>query len=184
MKSTLSEFITELNLGKKSGLLSVTVKGANTLLKIFFRNGDIYHLTFGNCRGASCLEQAAGAEMSEYFFMPDVGLNVQDSDLPGVSSIVDLFRNQRAVGGAAQAATGSASAGRPSDAAMEKIKMAFVRQIGPAGVKVMSRIVGAKWNPPPSPSKDDYHRLIDLLKSEIENAADQGAFVKEAKSIL
>ena len=184
MKSTLSEFITELNLGKKSGLLSVTIKGANTLLKIYFRQGDIYHLTYGNCRGASCLEQAAGADLAEYFFMPDVALNVQDSDLPAVSSVIDLFKNQRAVGGVAHAPGGSAPAGRVGDAALEKLKMALVRQIGPAGAKVMSRIVDTRWHPSASPGKDDYFRLVDLLKNEIENAADQNEFVKEAKTIL
>jgi hypothetical protein len=189
MKAPLSEFIEDINRSKKSGLLSVTVKGANTLLKIFFRQGEAYHLTFGNCRGPSCLEQVAGVELAEYFFMPDVALNFQDSDLPPVSAIIDLFRRQ---GSVTAAAHGSSTSEHPSSSAktgdsttvQEQLKMALVRQIGPAGAKVMSRIVGQKWHASASPAKEDYLRLIDLLKNEIESATDQNEFVKEAKSII
>lgn len=187
MNSSLSEFIDELHLGRKSGLLSVTVKGANTLLKMYFRQGEVYHLTFGNCRGPNCLESVAGADLAQYFFMPDVALNVQDPDIPPVSAIVDLFRGKGSIFGSVSGAVShepAAGGGAGGDALLEKLKMALVRQIGPAGSKVMSRIVGQKWRASASPGKEDYLRLVDLLKNEIENAADQTEFVKEAKTII
>ena len=189
MKISLSAFIEDINLSKKSGLLSITVKGANTLLKIFFRQGEIYHLTFGNCRGSGCLEHATDIELAEYFFMPDVSLNVQDPDLPPISVIIELFRNQGTVMETAQSQGASerpSTYGKIIDASsvQERLKMALVRQIGPAGAKVMSRIVGQKWRASASPGKDDYLRLVDLLKNEIESAGDQNEFLKEAKTII
>jgi hypothetical protein len=189
MKISLSEFIEDINSRKKSGLLSITVKGANTLLKMFFRQGEIYHLTYGDCRGSGCLEHAIGVELAEYFFMPDVSLNIQDPDLPPLSAIIELFRSQGTV---METAHGQGAMERPStggkiidaSSVQERLKMALVRQIGPAGAKVMSRIVGQKWHAPASPGREDYLRLVDLLKNEIENALDQNEFLKEAKAII
>jgi hypothetical protein len=189
MKTSLSEFIGEINRTRKSGLLSVTVKGANSLLKLFFRQGEIYHLTFGNCKGPGCLEQVVGVELAEYFFMPDVSLTVQDVDLPPLSAIIELLRNHGPIQEIANppgAATAKKAGGASVDAAsvQERLKMALVRQIGPAGAKVMTKIVEQKWHASPTPSREDLTRLVELLKKEIENANDQNEFMKEAYTII
>jgi len=191
MKFSLSEFITELNLGKKSGLLSVSVKSANTLLKIYFRDGDIYHVTFGNHRGSKSIEQVTKFELAEYIFIPDISMNISDTDLPPVTAIAELFRNGTAAGGVSSA---SGTAERPAAAGgsafssaatvQERLKTALVRQIGPAGTKVMAKIVSTQWHAPATPGREDYLRLVDLMKAEIENADDQNEFVKEAKTFL
>jgi hypothetical protein len=188
MTMSLSEFITEINRSRKNGLLSITVKGANTLLKLFFREGELYHLTFGNCKGAGCIARVIGNEFAEYFFMPEVSLNVEAGDVPPLAEIIQLFRGKA---GTQTAPPGSAVGGAQPvvkrgdlSSAQEQIKLALIRQIGPAGAKVMTKTAEQKWQAASPPSKNDFMLLIDLLKDEIDNADDRNEFVKEARAIL
>jgi len=188
MKKTLSEFITEINQSRKSGLLSVTVKGANTLLKLFFREGEIYHLTCGNAKGAGCLAQVAGNEFADYFFMGNVSLNVNDGDVPPLTDIIQLFGNHSAAGEVlSDPALGRGQQSiKKGDLSMaqEQLKLALIRQIGPAGAKVVKKIVDEIWKPSSPPGKQDFLRLADLLKDEIESDEDRTQFLKETREIL
>jgi len=189
MKNSLSDFIAELNRNRKSGLLSVTVKGANKLLKLFFREGELYYVACGDAKGWSCVAQAGDCESADYFFMPEASFNAQDSSLPALQEIVHYFKSTGAAGdpGAGTQATGSAPAnGRivTASGVLDTITLALTRQIGPAGGKVVKRIVEQQWHPSSPPSKADYAQLIELLKSEIENADDRNLFVKEARELL
>ncbi len=190
MKTGLSEFIAEINRSGKSGLLSIAVKGANTQLKLFFREGQLYHVTCGSVKGKECLAQAVGQEFSQYFFMPEVLLNVQDGNLPPLADIIQFFRAaDRAVEVPAHSGTGGS---RPSGAqiagvsaaAQENIKLALVRQIGPAGAKVFSRTIEQKWRASSPATREDLIRLTDILKDEIENPDDRNEFLKEAARII
>jgi hypothetical protein len=190
MKTGLSEFIAEIYEGRKSGLLSIAVKGANTQLKLFFREGQLYHVTCGSVKGKECLAQAVGQEFSQYFFMPEVSLNVQDGNLPSLADIIQFFKAaDKAVEVPAHSGTGGsrppgAQTAGVSAAAQENIKLALVRQIGPAGAKVFSRTIEQKWRASSPATREDLIRLADILKDEIENPDDRNEFLKEAaKSI-
>ncbi|MEK6744666.1 MAG: DUF4388 domain-containing protein [Nitrospirota bacterium] len=189
MKTGLSEFIAEIYQGRKSGLLSIAVKGANTQLKLFFREGQIYHATCGNMKGKECLAQAIGHEFSQYFFMPDVSLNARDGNLPSLADIIQLFRAaDKAVEMPARPATGDNQASRVQPggpaAALEHLTLALIRQIGPVGAKVFSRTIEQKWHASPQPTREDLLRLVDILKDEIENPADRNEFLKETANII
>ncbi len=190
MKTGLSEFIAEINRSGKSGLLSIAVKDANTQLKLFFREGQLYHVTCGSVKGKECLAQAVGQEFSQYFFMPEVSLNVQDGNLPPLADIIQFFRaSDKAVEASSFPETGGsrpsgAQTAGVSAAAQENIKLALVRQIGPAGAKVFSRTIEQKWRASSPPSREDFLRLADLLKDEIENPDDRNEFLKEAAKII
>lgn len=188
MKTALSEFIEEINRNRKSGLLSITVKGANTLLKLFFREGEVYHATCGNVRGSACLAQASGNDFAEYFFMPDIALNVLDENLPPLADIIRYFSDASSAAevqlrpGTGGASRGQSVSGPPT--AQENLKLALIRQIGPVGAKVISRIVEQTWKASSPPTREELLQLIDLLKVEIENPDDRSVFVKEATAIL
>lgn len=190
MKTGLSEFITEINRSGKSGLLSIAVKGANTQLKLFFREGQLFHVTCGSVKGKECLAQAVGQEFSQYFFMPEVSLNVQDGNLPPLADIIRFFRaSDKAVEASSFPETGGsrppgAQTAGVSAAAQENIKLALVRQIGPAGAKIMSRTIEQKWRASSPPAQEELLRLVDLLKDEIENPDDRNEFLKEAAKII
>lgn len=188
MKTSLPDFIGEINRSKKSGLLSVNIKKANTLLKLYFRDGELYHIACGDSKGAACLTSVLGGDFSSYFFMPDVALQSSDSTLPPLEDIVRFFNNPTAA--VEVAPHPGVSAGQPprppaaATAALEALRLALIRQIGPAGAKVLSRIVEQKLNAASPPTRDDLRRLIDLLKQEIDNPADRDVFLKEANAIF
>jgi len=189
MKKSLSEFISEINQSRKSGLLSITVKGANTLLKLYFRDGEIYHLTCGNMKGKGCLAQMTETEFADYFFMPNVTLNVVDENLPPLADIIHLFRNHR--GTVETAPDPVAARGQPAGvkkgnllSAQEQLTLALIRQIGPAGTKVSKRIVDEKWKSLSPPSRTDLLRLVNLFKDEIDSEEDRNEFLKETREII
>lgn len=191
MKTGLSEFIAEIYEGRKSGLLSIAVKGANTQLKLFFREGQLYHVTCGSVKGKECLAQAVGQEFSQYFFMPEVSLNVQDGNLPSLADIIQFFKAaDKAVEVPAHSGTGGSrpsgaqSGGGPPAAALEHLTLALVRQIGPAGAKVFSRTIEQKWRASSPATREDLIRLVNILKDEIENPDDRNEFLKEASTII
>ena len=189
MKNSVSDFIAELNRDRKSGLLSVTVKGANKLLKLFFRDGEIYYVACGDTKGWSCVAQATGHELTDYFFMPGVSFNSQDTSLPAAQDIIQYFKSASTSNGpiaVAKPAGKAPSNGHllSSTIVMENLTMALTRQIGPAGGKVVKRIIEHQWHPSSPPSKDDYVQLIDFLKNEVENPDDRNLFIKEAREIL
>lgn len=190
MKTGLSEFIAEINRSRKSGLLSIAVKSANTQLKLFFREGELYHVTCGNDKGVKCLAQVTGSEFTQFFFMPEVLLNVQDGNLPPLADVIQFFKAaDTAMETPAPPVTGNiqhshVQTGGISAAAQENIKLALIRQIGPAGAKVMSRIIEQKWHASSPPTRDELLRLVDFLKDEIENPADRNEFLKETANII
>jgi len=189
MKNSLSDFIAEINRNRKSGLLSVTVKGANKLLKMFFREGEVYYISCGDAKGWSCVAQTTGYELADYFFMPDVSFNNQDGSLPSLQEIVQYFKpgsTAAAPPAAAQAAGSPPSNGQVflPTIVLDNLKLALTRQIGPAGGKVVKRIVEQQWHPSSPPGKDDYLQLIEFLKNEIENPDDRSLFIQEARALL
>lgn len=190
VKRSLSEFISEINNNRKTGLLSITVSGANTLLKLFFRDGELYHLTCGNIKGAECLAQVAGGDFAEYFFMPNMVLTVHDEKLP---SLPDIMRLCNAADSAIEVSPltgksgGQTTGGRGGGdlpSSLESLTLALIRQIGPAGSKVMSRTVEKKWQASSPPTRQELLQLVDLLKDEIENPDDRNAFLAEAGAVL
>lgn len=78
---------------------------------------------------------------------------------------------------------GAKSFGREDSADSKKldlIKLALIRQIGPAGGKVMSRIVDGKWHASAPYSKEDIDALLNLLQNEIDDQEAKNAFMTEA----
>jgi len=191
MKTSLPDYIIEINRNKKSGLLSIPVKGENKIkmLKLFFREGEVYHVACGDVKGWGCMAQMTASDFTDYFFMPDISLNVQDSNLPSLPVIIHYFKSAVA---AVETAPGSQTVDSrppggttvPSSAVHEKLKLALTRQIGPAGSKVLTRIVEQQWRPSSPPRKEDFLQLIEFLKNEIENSNDRNTFLKEAREIL
>jgi len=188
-KRSMSEFVSEIHGQKSSGLLSIALRGANTLLKLFFRDGELYHLTCWNVKGSDCLAQVRGSDFAEYFFMPDMVLTVSDEKLPPLS---DILRLCSAALGAVEVSphsgkgdtqpAPSANGGRL--AAIEGLTQALIRQIGPAGSKVIARTIEQKWQASTPPTRQELQQLVDLLKNEIENPDDQKAFIAEAGSVI
>jgi hypothetical protein len=186
MNMDLSHCIEDIHGSGKSGLLSITVANGKTLLKLFFRDGEVYHITCGNLKGTACLAQLTGIDFADYHFMPDVVLPVSDGGLPPFSELLRMLNPRRNQSETPDKPTsGNNRPFRSLSVLQENLKVILMKQIGPAGAVAVTRIMAQKWKATATPpSREDFLRLIDLLKEQVENEADRGEFVKEARALL
>jgi hypothetical protein len=193
MEMTLFEVVADINRNKKTGILSIAIKGDDkNLLKMFFKDGDVYHLTCGSQKDADCVSKCDTMDFSSCSFLPNAKAEAsQNASLPPTSVIIQMLekKNARVVitgsfgekaapaGGVGTAASGDFVRIR------EELKVALIRQIGPAGGKVLSKVIDEKWRVA-TPTKADLQKLVGLLKEEIEDAANQAQFAKDAEKII
>jgi hypothetical protein len=183
VKTSLSDLITDINRTRKTGLLSINIRGSSNLFKMFFKEGETYHIAFGNYKGSECLSNLDTLDFSEYSFISDIKLDLK-SDIPPTAQIVQLFK---VIGKVVEekGGGGTVSPGVSLDVRIgEALKTALTRQIGPAGGKVFTRVVEGKWRPSSTPTRDNLIELIELLKNEIDDADGKNEFVKEARKIV
>lgn len=189
---TVSEIVSDIHQNRKTGLLSITIRGDNNQFKIFFKDGEVYHITCGGQKNTDCIKNFIDLDFSACFFVPGVKLDVVNANLPATSDIIQIFK---AKGTAVEIKEPDGRAHQTSAAApvvadfqkiqriREELKVAFIRQIGPAGGKILSKIIDEKWQVS-SPSKADLMNLINLLKGEIEDGENRKVFVSEAEKII
>jgi hypothetical protein len=192
MKMTLSEVVADINRGKKTGILSIAIQGDDkNLFKIFFKDGDVYHLTCGAQKDSDCLGQCDTLDFLSCSFLPNAKSDAaRSANLPVTSEIIRLLGAKKTLievltpkgktappGGQDAAASGDFARIR------EELKLALIRQIGPAGGKAFMKIVDEKWRVP-SPTKADLQKLVGLLKEEIEDGENRTQFTRDAEKIL
>jgi len=183
MSILLAKIVGDVHDGRKTGVLTVFVKGGNHLLKLFFRDGECYHLTCGNLKNAECVDNLKAIELGDCLFVPDVKLDASGGSVPSTDELIRRFTDMGVMVEAKLSDGGAKSAVKDdSDDAkkLELIKVALIRQIGPAGGKVMTKVVDGKWRAAVPYSKDDIDALINLLKNEIDDPDAKNAFMAEA----
>jgi hypothetical protein len=184
MSILLAKIVGDVLDGKKTGVLTVFVKGGNHLLKLFFRDGECYHLTCGNLKNAECVDNLLSIELGDCLFVPDVKLDASGGgSVPSTDELIRKFTEMGVMVEAKLADGGGKATGKDDSAdakKLEMIKVALIRQIGPAGGKVMSRIVDGKWRASTPYSREDLDTLINLLKNEIDDQDAKNAFMTEA----
>lgn len=195
MEITLSEVVADLNRNKKTGILSIAIRGdAKNLLKFFFKDGDVYHLTCSDQKDTDCLRQFETLDFLSCSFLPNAKYEAsQSTNLPPTSEIIRILEKKTAPVEVANFRIKTATASVPDIATTatsvdfvkirEALKVALTRQIGPVGGKVLTKIIDKKWSVP-SPTKVDLQKLLDLLKDEIEDKKNQDEFVKDAEQII
>ncbi|HTZ16845.1 MAG TPA: hypothetical protein VMB78_00235 [Dissulfurispiraceae bacterium] len=193
MKTTVANIVTNIHQGRKTGLLTLRVIQSNNLFKIFFRDGQIYHISFGNIKGADCLSNIDSMDFSDYSFIADIKLDIPVGSLPATVDIIKhleivekMLESKGTEGGGAALNAGPSA---PVDSGRfgrigEQLKVALVRQIGPAGGRIFDRVVERKWQSSSPPQKSDLVNLINLLKEEIDDMNDRKAFIDEANEII
>lgn len=188
--ATLSEVISDIHRSTKTGLLSISIRGDNNHFKIYFLDGEIYHLTCGSKQDAECLENCNAYDFASCFFLPNFKLESKKAELPSTPDILALFAEKKtpievkhADGRAVQPAGPAAEAAANFAKVSEELKVALIRQIGPAGGKVFSKILDEKWRVA-APGKADLQKLAVLLQAEIEDPENQKQFMKEAEKII
>jgi hypothetical protein len=66
----------------------------------------------------------------------------------------------------------------------EGLKVALIKQIGPIGGKIVEKIIQEKWTPSSPPVKEDFIKLIDLLKDEIDDPLSRKEFLTDANKLI
>lgn len=86
MVNTATEIIKELNSQKKTGVLTFKLENIEHLLSFYFKNGEVYHISFGERKNNDCLHLPAKFE--KYFFVSNVRLNVERK-CPALEKIIE-----------------------------------------------------------------------------------------------
>jgi hypothetical protein len=183
MSILLAKIVGDVRDGRKTGVLTVFVKGGNHLFKLFFRDGECYHVTCGNLKNNECIDNLRSLELGDCLFVPDVKLDASGSSFLSTDELINRLTDSGVTVEARLANGGAKVSGRddsPDSKKLEIIKLALVRQIGPAGSKVMSRIVDGKWHASMPYSREDIDVLLNLLQNEIDDQEARNAFMTEA----
>jgi hypothetical protein len=183
MSILLAKIVGDIHEGRKTGVLTVLVKGGNHLLKLFFRDGEVYHLTCGNLRDTECVDNINSLELGDCMFLPDVKLDAKAGAVPPTDELIQQLKASAKMVDSRLGTGGARSMGKEDSddvKTLEEIKVALIRQIGPAGAKVMSRIAADKWHASMPFTKEDIETLINLLQNEIDDQDGRKAFIKEA----
>ena len=90
----LADLLQELHDTKKTGALYVSiVETSEDLVRIFFRNGDIYHIRYGSAIGNDCLDILEYYNLwSATFFEGIVAPKDAISNIPKTQEIISMIR--------------------------------------------------------------------------------------------
>jgi len=193
----LSDLLVELCSAQKTGQMTLPIHGGSHHLKIFLRDGAIYHLAFGKMSGRECLQLFNSATITEGFFLPNLKTSVIQSDLPPIAQFVQYTNHISIEFGSRESVdesqTSSSSAATPSgmsarlsepqgfSAISDSLKTALMKQVGPIGAKIMNRIV-TQWLG--SSQSNDYSALVKLLSEQIDDTENRAIFLREAENLL
>jgi hypothetical protein len=181
--ATFADITAEITQKKQTGLLSVVAKNGKHHVKIFFAEGEIYYLTYGDLKDADCLGVCETLELSECFFTSGTKITTNGKCPVPTSTIIDHLKKCMAKGGSSQAASNVAAGMQVSFPMRDKLKVAFIRQVGPVGEILFSRIL-EQWRPSSPPTKQQLAALVGLMKDAIEDERSSKEFVSEANAII
>ncbi|HHW20699.1 hypothetical protein [Thermodesulfovibrio thiophilus] len=180
MKKNLADIIESLFENKSTGFLSIVLNSEKNLIKFYFKNGDIYHISFGFKKGAQCINELLSKEPQQCNFIPMITVDMTSDDIPSTEKIIEMLRDMNKFINITEAMSPSADFGKVK----EGLKIALIKQIGPIGGKLIEKTIQEKWMPSSPPSKEDFLKLIDMLKDEIEDSSGRREFLIEANKLL
>lgn len=181
MKKQLGDILENLFNEKKTGILNIAMISEKNLFKFYFKNGDIYHISYGLKKGMESLKELFQKELYKINFISDITIDIKSEDLPHTEEIIKKIKNSNLY---IYFDNRESSANSQFRKIKEKLTLALIKQIGPIGNRVIEKIIQEKWNAQISPSKDDLYNLIELLKHEIEDQEGKNEFQREAKSFI
>lgn len=172
MEKNLADVIAELNTAKKTGMLSVGLKGDASLFKIFFRDGAIYHITHGSCRNMECLADLGRLQTDTGFFMPDAHV---DTATPLTASTGEIVGRIRELGKTIRWSTGPAASEAQAQAGtivdpgvIASMEEELINLVGPVGSMLIERVYaecGSKRGTPVP--KRDFRKLVECIGKQL-----------------
>ncbi|MEN2994303.1 MAG: hypothetical protein ABDH19_03010 [Thermodesulfovibrio sp.] len=177
MTKSLADVIEGLYKNKSTGLLTVIFLENKNLLKFYFKEGEVYHISFGWKKGLQCLHEINFDNSFLCQFIPQISVNVESETL-STKEIIKYFKSMK----------NFVNSDSFSSLEFQKIKdaitTALIRQLGPIGNKIIDKYIAEKWILTTPPSKKDFLNLINLLKDEIEDPISKNDFLNEVSSFI
>lgn len=181
MKKNFADIVEGLFEEKKTGILTVAVSSEKNLYKFYFKDGQLYHLSCGFKKGKSCLDEFFSKEPISCNFITAVTVDILSNDIPSTEEFIKILKeNQKVVSFGDNTSVVSADFAKIK----EGLKVALIKQIGPIGGKIVEKIIQEKWTPSFPPTKEDFLRLIDLLKDEIDEPLSKKEFLNEVNKLI
>lgn len=187
MKTIVAEIVSKIQEEGRTGLLSFTVFGNANLFKVFFSEGNIYHLACGSLKGPECLANIDAFDFSGYSFISSIKLDVNGGGLPSTGEIVTFLHaiGKTTVSGEGQAApTRQELSPEESARIRDALRVALMKQIGPAGDRIFTRVLQGRSEQSAPFGREDFVEVIGLLKEEIDDGKDREDFLLEARGLL
>ncbi|MCX7987925.1 MAG: DUF4388 domain-containing protein [Thermodesulfovibrio sp.] len=181
MKKLLGEILDNLYREKKTGILNIAMLSEKNLFKFYFKDGEIYHISYGFKKGNESLKELSNKEPYSSNFISNITIDIKSNDIPPTEEIINKLKNinlyifyESEIG----------SGTNPFYKIKEKLKVALIKQIGPIGNKIMDKVIQEKWTAQNPPSKNDMLKLVELLSEEIEEEEGKKEFQKEVKRLI
>ena len=179
MKKDLRDIVDNLSKTKSIGLLTVNFSSDKNLLKIYLKDGAVYHISYGFKKGFECLNDIATRQPISYNFISNITIDISSSNLPSTDQIVETFKQMKITVSDSQFLHTT-----DFEKIKENIKIALIKQIGPIGKKITEKYIAEKWVSSQPPSKEDFLRLAEMLKEEIDDIKSKKEFIDEVNKIL
>jgi hypothetical protein len=180
--ATFADLTNSIIQNKQSGLLSLVAKNGKYHVKVFFAEGEVYRVAYGDLKDADCLDACETLEFSESFFTSGAKIAAHEHcSLPTATIIEHLKKCMDKNRGLRSTQAG----GEAQDLAVMqgRLKTALMRQVGPVGEILCSRIF-EQWRPSSPPTKPQLVELVDRMKESIEDDSNKKEFEKEAGAII
>jgi hypothetical protein len=182
--ATFADITNDIIQNKQTGLLSLVAKNGKYHVKIFFAKGEVYHVAYGDLKDAACLDACETLEWSECFFTGGAKITTNEHCSMPTSTIIEhLKKCTDKSGGLRSTEKDGGTQNLSVSVIRNRLKVALVRQVGPVGEILFSRIV-EQWRPSSPPAKQQLIELVDRIKEIIEDDSSKKEFEKEAGTII
>ncbi|MCS7163729.1 MAG: DUF4388 domain-containing protein [Thermodesulfovibrio sp.] len=177
MTKSLADVIEGLYKNKSTGVLTVIFSENKNLLKFYFKEGEVYHISFGLKKGIQCLYEIKFDNSFSCQFIPQISVNVESETL-STEEIIKYLKSMN------NFVNSESFSSLEFQKIKDAIKTALIRQLGPIGSKIIDKYIAERWILTTPPSRKDFFNLINFLKDEIEDPISKDEFLNEVSNFI
>lgn len=180
--TTFADIAAHIIQAKQTGMLSVIVKNGEHHVKIFFAQGEIYYLSYGDLKDADCLAACETLQLGKCIFTAGAKMTANAKCSTPTSAIVERLKKRADTGGG-QPAPERAESTYIFSLLEDELRVAFTRQVGPVGDIVFSTVL-KQWRHASRPTRRQLIELAGLLGDAIDDERSRKEFMREAGAII